>query len=216
MSADIVPVKTSLALLTAVNMKLRRSSNTTSSEDSLIVFCANYKKEKLQKIRQKYKNPSACLKCIRRTAAPGTGKKTKSSTPVVSRPERTEARTNLQHLQQPPALFYTTISPIPSGHNTEERIKRESLVRRKLFEKSLQAIIEEARTELLIEKLSRSLNNDYMNMNANNNSRVTKNKNSQEGSEEDEVYEEIMFNKQNENFYEPVSFNIYEPIDNFQ
>ena len=86
-----------------------------------------------------------------------------------------------------------------------------------MFEKSLQAIIEEARTELLIEKLSRSLNNDnYMNMNANNNSRVTKNKNSQEAFEEDEVYEEIMFNKQNENFYEPVSFNIYEPIDNFQ
>ena len=55
-----------------------------------------------------------------------------------------------------------------------------------------------------------------MNMNANNNSRVTKNKNSQEGFAEDEVYEEIMFNKQNENFYEPVSFNIYEPIDNFQ
>ena len=54
-------------------------------------------------------------------------------------------------------------------------------------------------------------------MNANNNSRVTKNKNSQEDSVvEDEVYEEIMFNKQNENFYEPVSFNIYEPIDNFQ
>ena len=55
-------------------------------------------------------------------------------------------------------------------------------------------------------------------MNANNNSRVTKNnnKNSQESSAEDEVYEEIMFNKQNENFYEPVSFNIYEPIDNFQ
>ena len=90
-------------------------------------------------------------------------------------------------------------------------------MRRKLFEKSLQAIIEEARTELLIEKLSRSLNNDnYMNMNANNNSRVTKNKNSQEAFEEDEVYEEIMFNKQNENFYEPVSFNIYEPIDKFQ
>ena len=86
-----------------------------------------------------------------------------------------------------------------------------------MFEKSLQAIIEEARTELLIEKLSRSLNNDnYMNMNANNNSRVTKNKNSQEAFEEDEVYEEIMFIKQNENFYEPVSFNIYEPIDNFQ
>ena len=89
-------------------------------------------------------------------------------------------------------------------------------MRRNLFEKSLQAIIEEARKELLVEKLSRSLNNDYMNMNANNNSRVTKNNNSQEGSVEDEVYEEIMFNKQNENFYEPVSFNIYEPINNFQ
>ena len=113
-------------------------------------------------------------------------------------------------------LFLTNLSPIPPGHNTEERLKRENLVRRKLFEKSLQAIIEEARTELLIEKLSRSLNNDYINMNANNNSRVTKNKNSQEGSLEDEVYEEIMFNKQNENFYEPVSFNIYEPINNFQ
>ena len=195
-------------------MKLRRSSNsnTEGSEDSLIVFCANYRKEKLERIRQKYRNPAACLKCIRRTA----GKKSTSSTPVVTRTERSEQRPSLHHLQQPPALFYTNLSPIPPGHNTEERIKRESLVRRKLFEKSLQAIIEEARTELLIEKLSRSLNNDYINMNANNNSRVTKNKNSQESSVEDEVYEEIMFNKQNENFYEPVSFNIYEPIDNFQ
>ena len=191
-------------------MKLRKSSNTARGEDSLIVFCANYKKDKLEKIRQKYKKSSACLKCIRRTVV--TDRKVgKSSTPVVIKPERTELRTT-----NPPALFYTNISPIP-GHNTEERIKRENLVRRKLFEKSLQAIIEEARTELLIEKLSRSLNNDnYINMNANNNSRVTKNNNSQEGSVEDEVYEEIMFNKQNENFYEPVSFNIYEPIDNFQ
>ena len=193
-------------------MKLRKSSNTERGEDSLIVFCANYKKEKLAKIRQKYKKPPACLKCIRRSVVTTRkGGQSQSSTPVVIRPERPELRTN-----NPPGLFYTNISPIP-GHNTEERIKRENLVRRKLFEKSLQAIIEEARTELLIEKLSRSLNNDnYINMNANNNSRVTKNKNSQEGSAEDEVYEEIMFNKQNENFYEPVSFNIYEPIDNFQ
>ena len=193
-------------------MKLRKNSNRegSSSEDSLIVFCANYKKEKLEKIRQKYKKPAACLKCIRRSVVTAR-KGGQSSTPVVIRPERPELRTN-NH----PGLFYTNISPIP-GHNTEERIKRENLVRRKLFEKSLQAIIEEARTELLIEKLSRSLNNDnYINMNANNNSRVTKNKNSQEGFAEDEVYEEIMFNKQNENFYEPVSFNIYEPIDNFQ
>ena len=191
-------------------MKLRKGSNTDRGEDSLIVFCANYKKEKLEKIRQKYKNKNPCLKCIRRSVMTGE-KKSQASTPVVTRPERPELRST-----NPPGLFYTNLSPIPAGHNTEERLKRENLVRRKLFEKSLQAIIEEARTELLIEKLSRSLNNDYINMNANNNSRVTKNKNSQEGSLEDDVYEEIMFNKQNENFYEPVSFNIYEPINNFQ
>ena len=138
LSADIVPMNTSLHLtpphyseLNSTKMKLRRSSNsnTEGSEDSLIVFCANYRKEKLERIRQKYRNPAACLKCIRR------GKKSTSSTPVVTRTERSEQRPSLHHLQQPPALFYTNLSPIPTGHNTEERIKRESLVRRKLFGK---------------------------------------------------------------------------------
>ena len=196
-------------------MKLRTSNtNTEQSEDSLIIFCANYKKDKLEKIRRKYKNQS-CLKCIKKTIL--RNKKT-HSTPVVPKPEIAEPRVSDQN------LFYTSLSPISQGHNTQQRIRREDIVRRNLFEKSLQTIIEEARKELLIEKLSRSLNTDYVNMNANNNSRVTKNNNSQEDQADDEVYdhaddevyEEIMFNKQEDHFYEPVNFNIYEPINNFK
>ena len=158
-------------------MKLRSSQTSTDqSEQSLIVFCANYKKEKLEKIRRKYQNRN-CLKCIGRSLL-----RTKThSTPVVTRRERhhtdfkpsqnvsktfTHQNLETRTRHQTPEhqnLFYTTISPISTNisprHNTEERIKRENTVRRNLFEKSLQAIIEEARKELLVEKLSRSLNN---------------------------------------------------------
>ena len=42
-------------------MKLRnkidpKGSSSPGAETSLILFCANYKKEKLEKIRRKYKN----------------------------------------------------------------------------------------------------------------------------------------------------------------
>ena len=100
-----------------------------------------------------------------------------------------------------------------------ERIKRENVVRKNLLEKSLQAIIAEAKKELEDESKSNisSPSTDYMSMNANNNSNLIKNHNlDAEDYVEDEVYEEILFQRQpNENFYEPLNFNIYEPI-NFQ
>ena len=197
-------------------MKLR--SNNTDQRDhdqSLIVFCANYKKEKLEKIRRKYQTQN-CLKCIRRSVL---GTKKTHSTPLVAssgtKINQSQSRNERQTLEEQ-NLFQTSLSPISQRQNTEERIKREDLVRRNLFEKSLQAIIEEAKKELLVEKLSQSLHNDYIIMNANNNSRVNQNNNRRVDYVEDEVYEEILFSKQSEHFYEPVNFNIYEPINNFR
>ena len=193
-------------------MKLRRTQrevSDNSGETSLILFCANYKKDKLEKVRRKNKN---CLKCVRRVISKS---RTQSSTPVIK--TRSESRQSSSVID--PELFFNSLSPITQRHNTLERIKRENMVRRNLLEKSLQAIIAEAKKELEHETTSTASisSSDYMSMNANNNSKLVKNNNDTEDAEdyvEDEVYEEILFQqKTSENFYEPVDFNIYEPIN---
>ena len=194
-------------------------------ETSLILFCANYKKEKLEKVRQRYRDRN-CLKCVKKAIS--KTKRSHSSTPVVklkSDPAKRSVQTNQE-------LFYTTLSPISQRHNTLERMRRENIVRRNLLEKSLEAIIAEARRDLLrAQDTASSLGSeatveeraeatDYVNMNpshnGNNNSRLVKNNNLDVSEDyvEDEVYEDVLFQqKPNENFYEPVNFNAYEPIN---
>ena len=190
-------------------MKLRRKQTDlteTTGETSLILFCANYKKDKLEKVRRKYEKRN-CLKCVRKAI---NKKRSQSSTPLIK--SRSESK-QLPSVATPD-LFYSTLSPISQRHNTMERVRRENVVRKNLLEKSLQAIIAEAKRELEDETKSNISSTDYMSMNANNNSNLTKNQNlDAEDYVEDEVYEEILFQRQpNENFYEPVNFNIYEPI----
>ena len=194
----------------------------------MILFCANYKKEKLEKVRQRYRDRN-CLKCVKKAIS--KTKKSHSSTPVVKLKSDTAKRSGVQTNQE---LFYTTLSPISQRHNTLERMRRENIVRRNLLEKSLEAIIAEARRDLLrSQDTASSLGSeatveeraeatDYVNMNpshnnnGNNNSRLVKNNNldMSEDYVEDEVYEDVLFQqKPNENFYEPVNFNAYEPIN---
>ena len=194
----------------------------------MILFCANYKKEKLEKVRQRYRDRN-CLKCVKKAIS--KTKKSHSSTPVVKLKSDTVKRSGVQTNQE---LFYTTLSPISQRHNTLERMRRENIVRRNLLEKSLEAIIAEARRDLLrAQDTASSLGSeatveeraeatDYVNMNpshnnnGNNNSRLVKNNNldMSEDYVEDEVYEDVLFQqKPNENFYEPVNFNAYEPIN---
>ena len=194
-------------------------------ETSLILFCANYKKEKLEKVRQRYRDRN-CLKCVKKAIS--KTKRSHSSTPVVKL-KTDAAKRSVQTNQE---LFYTTLSPISQRHNTLERMRRENIVRRNLLEKSLEAIIAEARRDLLrgqdtasslgseatVEERAEAT--DYVNMNpshnGNNNSRLVKNNNLDVSEDyvEDEVYEDVLFQqKPNENFYEPVNFNAYEPIN---
>ena len=194
----------------------------------MILFCANYKKEKLEKVRQRYRDRN-CLKCVKKAIS--KTKKSHSSTPVVKLKSDTAKRSGVQTNQE---LFYTTLSPISQRHNTLERMRRENIVRRNLLEKSLEAIIAEARRDLLrSQDTASSLGSeatveeraeatDYVNMNpshnnnGNNNSKLVKNNNldMSEDYVEDEVYEDVLFQqKPNENFYEPVNFNAYEPIN---
>ena len=194
-------------------------------ETSLILFCANYKKEKLEKVRQRYRDRN-CLKCVKKAIS--KTKRSHSSTPVVKL-KSDAAKRSVQTNQE---LFYTTLSPISQRHNTLERMRRENIVRRNLLEKSLEAIIAEARRDLLrgqdtasslgseatVEERAEAT--DYVNMNpshnGNNNSRLVKNNNLDVSEDyvEDEVYEDVLFQqKPNENFYEPVNFNAYEPIN---
>ena len=194
-------------------------------ETSLILFCANYKKEKLEKVRQRYRDRN-CLKCVKKAIS--KTKRSHSSTPVVKL-KSDAAKRSVQTNQE---LFYTTLSPISQRHNTLERMRRENIVRRNLLEKSLEAIIAEARRDLLrAQDTASSLGSeatveeraeatDYVNMtpshNGNNNSRLVKNNNLDVSEDyvEDEVYEDVLFQqKPNENFYEPVNFNAYEPIN---
>lgn len=177
-------------------------------EQSLILFCANYKKDRLEKVRQKYKTKD-CLRCVKKAIT----KKSHCSTPLFQR--KTEQK---EKVKQDQDLFFNALSPISSRHNTLERIKRENIVKRELFEKSLVAIIAEARKELNKEDESsmRSESSNYVNMNANNNSKLIKNHNYDEFQDyvEDEIYEDVLFEqKSNDNFYEHVSINVYEPIE---
>ena len=194
----------------------------------MILFCANYKKEKLEKVRQRYRDRN-CLKCVKKAIS--KTKKSHSSTPVVRLNSDAAKRSGVQTNQE---LFYTTLSPISQRHNTLERMRRENIVRRNLLEKSLEAIIAEARRDLLrVQDTASSLGSeatveeraeatDYVNMNpssnnnGNNNSKLVKNNNLDVSEDyvEDEVYEDVLFQqKPNENFYEPVNFNAYEPIN---
>ena len=191
----------------------------------MILFCANYKKEKLEKVRQRYRDRN-CLKCVKKAIS--KTKRSHSSTPVVKL-KSDAAKRSVQTNQE---LFYTTLSPISQRHNTLERMRRENIVRRNLLEKFLEAIIAEARRDLLrgqdtasslgseatVEERAEAT--DYVNMNpghnGNNNSRLVKNNNLDVSEDyvEDEVYEDVLFQqKPNENFYEPVNFNAYEPIN---
>ena len=178
-------------------------------ETSLILFCANYKKERLEKVRRKNKTKN-CLKCLTRTIS----KKTSSSTPIIN--EKQQAKT--EEIKNYNDLFFNTLSPISLRHNTLERIKRENLVRKNLLEKSLHAVIAEAKRELKeVNKVN--IENDYVTMNANNNNDTKYKKFDSvedyvEDYVEDEVYEDIFFQQKHfENTYEPVNFNIYEPIE---
>ena len=177
-------------------------------EQSLILFCANYKKDRLEKVRQKYKTKD-CLKCVKKAIT----KKSQCRTPLFQR--ITEQK---EKVKQDQDLFFNALSPIYSRHNTLERIKRENIVKRELFEKSLVAIIAEARKELNKEDESSmsSESSNYVNMNANNNSKLIKNQNYEDLQDyvEDEIYEDVLFEqKSNDNFYEHVSINVYEPIE---
>ena len=153
----------------------------------MILFCANYKKEKLEKVRQRYRDRN-CLKCVKKAIS--KTKKSHSSTPVVKLKSDAAKRSGVQTNQE---LFYTTLSPISQRHNTLERMRRENIVRRNLLEKSLEAIIAEARRDLLrAQDTASSLGSeatveeraeatDYVNMNpshnnnGNNNSKLMKN-----------------------------------------
>ena len=211
-----------------MRIKSRTDLKPDVRETSLILFCANYKKEKLEKVRQRYRDRN-CLKCVKKAIS--KTKKSHSSTPVVKLKSDDAKRSGVQTNQE---LFYTTLSPISQRHNTLERMRRENIVRRNLLEKSLEAIIAEARRDLLrAQDTASSLGSeatveereeatDYVNMNpshnnnGNNNSRLVKNNNldMSEDYVEDEVYEDVLFQqKPNENFYEPVNFNAYEPIN---
>ena len=209
-----------------MRIKSRTDLKPDVRETSLILFCANYKKEKLEKVRQRYRDRN-CLKCVKKAIS--KTKKSHSSTPVVKLKSDAAKRSGVQTNQE---LFYTTLSPISQRHNTLERMRRENIVRRNLLEKSLEAIIAEARRDLLrSQDTASSLGSeatveeraeatDYVNMNpssnGNNNSKLMKNNNldMSEDYVEDEVYEDVLFQqKPNENFYEPVNFNAYEPIN---
>ena len=211
-----------------MRIKSRTDLKPDVRETSLILFCANYKKEKLEKVRQRYRDRN-CLKCVKKAIS--KTKKSHSSTPVVKLKSDAAKRSGVQTNQE---LFYTTLSPISQRHNTLERMRRENIVRRNLLEKSLEAIIAEARRDLLrAQDTASSLGSeatveeraeatDYVNMNpsnnnnGNNNSKLVKNNNldMSEDYVEDEVYEDVLFQqKPNENFYEPVNFNAYEPIN---
>ena len=179
-------------------------------EQSLILFCANYKKDRLEKVRQKYKTKDY-LKSVKKAIT----KKSQCSTPLFQRKSEQKEK-----VKQDQDLFFNALSPISSRHNTLERIKRENIVKRELFEKSLVAIIAEARKELNKEDESsmNSESSNYVNMNANanNNSKLIKNQNYEEFQDyvEDEIYEDVLFEqKSNDNFYEHVSINVYEPIE---
>ena len=195
-------------------MKLRSKHEAGENicEQSLILFCANYRKDRLEKVRQKYRSKD-CLKCVKKAIT----KKSHCSTPLLQR--KTEQKDKLKQDQD---LFFNALSPISTRHNTLERIKRENIVKRELFEKSLVAIIAEARKELKNEDKSSMSSecSNYVNMNANsqgnNNSNLTKNHNYEEFQDyvEDEIYEDVLFEqKPNDNFYEHVSINVYEPIE---
>ena len=211
-----------------MRIKSRTDLKPDVRETSLILFCANYKKEKLEKVRQRYRDRN-CLKCVKKAIS--KTKKSHSSTPVVKLKSDAAKRSGVPTNQE---LFYTTLSPISQRHNTLERMRRENIVRRNLLEKSLEAIIAEARRDLLrSQDTASSLGSeatveeraeatDYVNMNpshnnnGNNNSKLVKNNNldMSEDYVEDEVYEDVLFQqKPNENFYEPVNFNAYEPIN---
>ena len=211
-----------------MRIKSRTDLKPDVRETSLILFCANYKKEKLEKVRQRYRDRN-CLKCVKKAIS--KTKKSHSSTPVVKLKSDAAKRSGVQTNQE---LFYTTLSPISQRHNTLERMRRENIVRRNLLEKSLEAIIAEARRDLLrSQDTASSLGSeatveeraeatDYVNMNpssnnnGNNNSKLVKNNNLDVSEDyvEDEVYEDVLFQqKSNENFYEPVNFNAYEPIN---
>ena len=195
-------------------MKLRSRSQPAEDicEQSLILFCANYKKERLERVRQKYRNKDR-LKCVKKQIT----KKSHSSTPLMQRQQKVKIN------QKDPDLFFNALSPISTRHNTLERIKRENIVKRELFEKSLVAIIAEAKKELKQAdrvSIGSSESSNYVNMNANsqanNNSKLSKNHNYEEFQDyvEDEIYEEVLFQqKTNDHFYEHVSFNGYEPIE---
>ena len=196
-------------------MKLRNKMKTKDSaspgaETSLILFCANYKKEKLDRIRRKYKNEN-CIKCVKK--AINKNMKSHSSTPVTKlKSSVTKSLITTKNNQE---LFYTTLSPISQRHNTLERIKRENRVRKNLLEKSLHAVIAEAQKELRSqEKSIISTEPDYIVMSANNNSKISRNQNYDEDYVEDEVYEDVLFQRNPyENLYEPVNCHIYEPIN---
>ena len=217
LSADTRTDNVSATALETRKMKLRSKSETVENicEQSLILFCENFKKDRLEQVRRKYKTKD-CLKCVKKAIS----KKSHCSTPVFHRKVSQKDKVNKDQ-----DLFFNALSPISTRHNTLERIKRENIVKRELFEKSLVAIIAEARKELKKEDKS-SMSNDssnYVNMNANNSLALANNKakfinnnNDKEFQDyvEDEIYEDILFEqKQKNHIYEPVSFNLYEPIE---
>ena len=216
LSSDGPGVNNSL-LISDLIMRLRnkvksKGSSSPGAETSLILFCANYKKDKLEKIRRKYKTEN-CIKCVKKVN--NKNNKGHSSTPVTKL--KSSVTKSLLATQNNQELFYTTLSPISQRHNTLERMKREDRVRKNLLEKSLHAVIAEAKKELRNQEKSLiSSEADYIVMSANNNSKISRNQNydASEDYVEDEVYEDVLF-QQNpyENFYEPVNFNIYEPIN---
>jgi hypothetical protein len=78
------------------------------------------------------------------------------------------------------------LSPIIYRHN---RMKQNEHIRKHLLEKSLDAVIDEAKKEMVMEKMEYDLGNDYVQMNLRNGHRVAKE--SQEMKKLDTSHEEL-------------------------
>ena len=192
-----------------LRMKLRRRTAPCSpastkprpdNEQSLLVFCANFNREKLQKIRRRKKQFASCITCKNIDfKAHSTPRK-----PDIFKVKEIQSKRRDQK-----ELFSSSISPIVTRQGTTERIKRENIVKRNLLEKSLQAVIAEAKKELFVEQ-----HDEYVNMTANNNQTNMKNKYCEfQNYVEDEIFEEMTFRNTDVNIYEPIEFNLYEPVN---
>ena len=183
-------------------------------------FLENYRYDKTKQLSNDSKDKSLGLKlrskfCFTRrvkqkSASPfhnvhSTPLVTKQPRPSCQAKQLDKVRTENKRKRKETELFIATLSPITVRHNSLERMKQDDLIRKRLLEKSLDAVIAEAKKEIVTEQLKMNCDNDYVDMTMKSN-KVNDN---HENYVDDDIFEDILFDNNNR---EPTKAVQYEPV----